>query len=31
MRNVTDIDISVIIPIFNGEKWINRCIMSIES
>ena len=31
MRNVTEVDISVIVPIFNGEKWINRCIESVES
>ena len=31
MRNVTEIDISVIVPIFNGKKWINRCIESVES
>lgn len=30
MRNVTEIDISVIVPIFNGKKWINRCIESVE-
>lgn len=31
MNNNIEVSISVIIPIYNGEEWIKRCILSVIS